>query len=60
VWQLDGRPVLVFQRHVFYNVDAKAEELLQRGLALVENSADRIESMSDNLARCGRALEKAP
>jgi len=51
--------------HKLTAIEALFEEtitgpLLQRGQVLIENSADRIESMSDNLARCGRAMEKTP
>ena len=34
--------------------------LLQRGQEMAETCADRIASMDESLARCGRALEKTP
>ncbi len=51
--------------HKLTTISALFEEkitgsLLQQGQDMAENAADRISSMAENLARCGRALEKTP
>jgi hypothetical protein len=51
--------------HKLKAIEALFEEkitgpLLRRGQDTAEHTAERIESMSESLARCGRALEKIP
>ncbi|MCB2148878.1 MAG: dynamin family protein [Deltaproteobacteria bacterium] len=51
--------------HKLRAIEALFEEkitgsLMQRGQEVAETSADRIASMAENLARCGRVLEKIP
>jgi energy-coupling factor transporter ATP-binding protein EcfA2 len=51
--------------HKLTAIEALFEEkitgtLLQRGQEMADHTANRIESMTESLARCGRALEKNP
>ncbi len=51
--------------HKLTAIEALFEEkitgpLLRRGRDMAEHTAERIDSMSESLARCGRALEKIP
>ncbi len=51
--------------HKLTAIEALFEEkitgtLLQRGLEMADHTANRIESMTESLVRCGRALEKNP